>query len=75
MKFLIVKLIPSPISSHLEPNIRLKILFLNTFSLCFSLNVRHHISQPHSTIGNIVVLYILIFKFFERSREDKSVLT
>ena len=29
----------------------------------------------YTTIGNIIVLYILIFKFLERSREDKSVCT
>ena len=27
-----------------------------------------------STIGNIIVLYILVFKFLERSREDKGVI-
>ena len=30
-------------------------------------------SQPYSTTGNITVLYILIFKFLERSLEDKRV--
>ena len=41
-------------------------------SLHSSLNVRDHASQPYSTTGNIIVLYILIFKFSERSREEKS---
>ena len=42
--------------------------------LPLALNIRDHVSQPFNTAGNIiVVLYILIFKFFERSREDKSV--
>ena len=30
-----------------------------------SLNVRDHVSQPYSTTSNIIVLYILIFKFLE----------
>ena len=47
-------------------------LFSNNLSLHSSLNVRDHISQPYSTTGNIIVLYILIIKFLERSRE-KSV--
>ena len=29
------------------------------------LNVRDHVSQPNSTTDNIIVLYILIYKFFE----------
>ena len=38
-------------------------IFSNMFSLHSSLNVRDHVSQPYSTTGNIIVLYILIFKF------------
>ena len=75
MKFLIVEPSPLPILSLLGPNIRLRILFSNTLSLDSSLNVRDHVSQPYSTTGNIIVLYILIFKFLERSLEDKSVWT
>ena len=55
MKFLIVE--PSPLSSLLGPNIRLRILFSNTLSLDSSLNVRDHVSQPYITTGNIIVLY------------------
>ena len=54
-------LLHSPFSSLLGPNIRLRILFSNTFSLHFSLNLRDHGSQPYSTTGNIIVLYIINF--------------
>ena len=62
-------LLHSPFSSLLGPNIRFTILFSNTLSL-HSRNVRDHTSQPYSTTGNITVLYILIFKFLEKGRED-----
>ena len=75
MKFLIVDLLHSQFSPLLDPNIRLRILFSNTLSLDSSINVRDHVSQPYNTTGNIIVLYILIFKFLERSLEDKSVWT
>ena len=47
-------------------------LVSNILSPDSSLNVRDHVSQPYSTTGNITVLYILIFKFLERSLKDKS---
>ena len=65
----------SSLPSFLGPSIRLGILFSNTLSLDSSLNVRDHVSQPYSTNGNTIVLYILIFKFLERNLEDKSVWT
>ena len=55
------------------PNTRLSILFSNTLSLCFSINIRAHVSHPYSTTDNIIVLYILSFKLFERTQESKSV--
>ena len=42
-------------------------------SLQSPLNVRDHVSQPYSTTGNIIVLYILIFKFSERSLDNTEV--
>ena len=71
MKFLTVEPSQPPILIPLGPNIRLRILFLNILSLHSSLNVRDHASYPYGTIVNIIVLYILIFKFLESSREDK----
>ena len=65
-------LLHSPFSSLLGPNICLRILFSNTLSLHSSFNVRDHVSQPYSTTGDIIVIYILIFKFLEKSLEDKS---
>ena len=63
---------PLPIIIPLGPNIRLKIVVLNTHSLHSSLDVRDHVVQPYSTTGNIIVLFIFIFKLFEGSVEDKS---
>ena len=44
------------ISSLLAPNIFLNTLFSKTLNLCSSLKVRDQVSQPYSTIGNIIVL-------------------
>ena len=51
-------------SSLLGPNILLNTLFSNTLSLHSSLNVKDQVSHPYKTTGKIIVLYILIFKFF-----------
>ena len=73
--FLIVEPSVLPILIPLGPNIRLRNLISNTLSLRSSLNVRDHVSQAYSTTENIIVLYILIKKFLEKSGEDKSVWT
>ena len=38
-------------------------------------NVRDHVLQICRKTGNIIVLYILVFKFLERNREARSVWT
>ena len=62
-------LLNSPFSSLLGPDLRLWILFSNTLSLHSSFNIRDHVSQPYSTTGSIIVLYVLIFKFLSRRLE------
>jgi len=55
----------SPVTSTLlGPNILLNTLFSNTLSLRSSLNVRDQVSHPYKTTGKIIILYILISKFF-----------
>jgi len=44
----------------------LRTQFSNTLNLCSSLSVRNQVSKQYKAIGKTVILYILIFKFFER---------
>jgi hypothetical protein len=55
----------------LGPNILLNTLYLNTLSLCYSLNVRDQVSYPYRITGKIIFLYILLFMFLDSRREDK----
>jgi hypothetical protein len=72
MKFRLYNFLHSPVtSSLLDPNILLSTLFSNTLSLCSSLNVRDQVSHLYKSTGNIVDLYILIFTFPDRRREDR----
>jgi hypothetical protein len=74
-KLLIIKFFPFPVtSSLLGPNILLNTLFSYTLGLRFFLNVSDKVSHPYKTTDKIIVLYILIFKFWVRNIEDKKVL-
>jgi hypothetical protein len=58
-------LLHSPVtSSLLGPSILPNTLFSNTLSLISSRNVSDQVSHPYKTIGKIIVLYILIFKWY-----------
>jgi len=52
-------------SSLIGTNILLNNLFSNTLSLRSSLDVSDHIPNPHKTTGKILILYIVIFIFFD----------
>ena len=66
----------SPVtSSLLGPNILLNTMFSDNLSLLSSRNVKDQVSHPYKTTGKIVVLYILIFKFFDSNLEDKRFCT
>jgi hypothetical protein len=72
MKFVVMQFFHSPVTSSLfGPNILLSTLFSNTLSLCSSLNVRDKVSHPYRTTGKMIVLYILMFTFFDSSPEDR----
>jgi len=62
-------------SSLLRSNILLNTLFSNILSLRSSLNVSEQVSHPYKTTCKIIVLYILMFIFFDSSLEDKRFCT
>jgi hypothetical protein len=70
MKLLIMhfpRLLPLPLRFKYSPQYHaLK------YKLCFSLSVKDQVLRPYKTAGEIIILYILIFKFLYRWREDKG---
>jgi hypothetical protein len=61
----------SPVTSSLFSQNILSTLFSNTLSLCSSLNARDKVSHPYRTTDKIIVLYILIIKFFDSRQKDR----
>ena len=66
--FSLCNLLHSPVtSSLLGPNILLNTMFSNTLFFLSSRNVSDQVSHPCKTTGEIIVLYILIFKFLDNT--------
>jgi len=53
-------------------NILLKTMFSTTLSFLYSLKVNNEVKYPYKTTGKIIILYILIFKFFDSILEDEN---
>ena len=69
-------LLHSPVtSSLLGPNILLNTMFSYTLSFLFSCNVNDQVSHPYKTTCKIIILCILIFKFFDSNLQDKRFCT
>jgi len=62
---------PPATFSLLDLNILLSTLLSNILNLYSSLRVWYQVSHPCKTGSNIIVLYILIFKFLEKRQKDK----
>jgi hypothetical protein len=69
------KLWSSSLCSFLQPPVTSSLfdpsIFLNTLSLCSSLNVRDKLSRPYKITGKIIVFYIQIFMLLDSRLEDK----
>jgi hypothetical protein len=65
---------PHVTSSPFCPKVPLNTLFSNTHSLC-SPKIGDKIWHLYKTTGKIIVLYILIFTFFDSRREDNTLYT
>jgi len=66
---------PPATSSLFESKCSLSTLCSGTRNLYSSLSVRDHVSNPYKKKNKTVVLYTLMFKFFDRRRGDKSLWT
>ena len=62
-------------SSLLGPNILLNTMFSDNLSFLSSRNIWDQVLDPYKTKGKIIILFILIFKFFDSNLEDKSFCT
>jgi hypothetical protein len=56
----------------LDPDILLSTPSSNTLNLCPSISVRKKVPQPYKTTVKLILLYILIFKFLQKRREDSD---
>jgi len=76
LSFSLCNLLHYPVtSSLLGPNILPNTIFSNTFNFLSSFNVIDQVLHPYKTTGNIIVLYILIFKFLDTNLDDKRFCT
>ena len=74
--FSLWSLLNSPFASLLDPTISITILFSSSLPLAYVPTlIWDHVSQPYSTNGNIIILYISILKLIQGNRQDKCVWT
>jgi hypothetical protein len=76
LSFSLYSFLHSPVtSSFLGPHILLSTLFSNTLSLRSSIIVSDQVSRPYKPTSKVIVLNILIFKFFGSKLKDKRFCT
>jgi hypothetical protein len=71
MKVLIMQSLPASCHVLLGSDIFLSNLFSDTLNPRSTLNVRVQDSHQYKTTSTTVVLFILVSKFIDRSREDR----